>query len=861
MKKNHALFVIVLLFTCLTTSSQSWLKSIPADPDGRPDYREAKKYMETFRSQNPETPLKGEKQFLRSAFFLDGRIGEDGHLPAGVYWEEGKKVIASRSLNKAAQTPWAYRGPFNSTVGINSGEVGGSGRIDCIEFHPGDPNIFYVGAPCGGLWRTSDGGSSWECLTDELPTLGISDIDLSPQDPNTIFICTGTRDVWWETFSVGILKSEDAGQTWTETGLHYLLQQNKSVHELLINPANPSVMVSATGNGIYRSLDGGDTWTLIVGGNFMDLAQKPGDPSTIYATNFSYFNCGARVYRSLDAGASFQTMVTGFPSSEVNRITIGVTPADPEVVYALCSSCSDAGFYGLYKSADHGTTWIKTPNSNNLNLLGWQPDGLDAGGQGWFTLSLSVDPVDANHIVVGGVNLWESVDGGDIWTLNAQYYGSGAEYVHADIHSLVYNPLDGAHYNTNDGGIYRYTGSPDGWVNISDGLHIMQFYRLGVWKQDETRILGSPQDNGTVLFTDSVQYELRLAEACDNFFDYNQPDTCYYGGYGSGLVRSKNGGHSSNYITPPGESRYRFNPPFIMHPTDPAILYCAFKNVYRSSNRGSLWTKLTQDISGGIDFTCLEVAPSNPDYLYAAYNNQIWRTSDGGTNWENIATGLPTGEIITDIVISAGDPELIWVTFSGFSEGVKVFRSGNGGQTWQNVSRNLPNMPANCLAFEPGSENAVYVGTDVGIYYTNDNLTEWIDYSEELPNVIIDELEIHPLSGKILAATYGRGMWENNLVDPLMVGVHETATRNFSVYPNPSSDKLWVEFTPPEPGLYILTVVNAAGQVAGRKEVRATGMMTRSQLDVSRLPAGYYIVRVSGSGTDYSGNVFVGTLK
>jgi photosystem II stability/assembly factor-like uncharacterized protein len=861
MKKHFFLFFIVMMVSCPTAFPQSWLRSVSPDANGRPDYLETKKYRKTFRSQNPDTPLKGEKQFLRSQFFLDGRLGEDGHLPTGVYWEESKKVIASRSLNRAVQTPWVHRGPFNSTVGINSGQVGGSGRIDCMEFHPTDPGIIYVGTPCGGLWRTNDGGSSWECLTDMLPTLGISDIDILPQEPNTIFICTGSRDVWWETYSIGILKSEDAGVTWTETGLHYELQQNMSVHELLINPANPLIMVAATGNGIYRSQNGGDNWTLIKGGNFMDLAQKPGDPSTIYATNFNYYNCGAQVYRSLDAGASFQAMNTGIVTSSVNRITIGVTSADPEVVYALCSNCTDNSLYGLYKSTDHGTTWMKTPNVNNLNLLGWQPNGMDAEGLGWYALSISVDPADANHVFVGGVNIWESVDGGNIWTLNAQYYGSGAEYVHADIHTLAFNPLDGTHYNTNDGGIYRYTGLPDGWVNISDGLHIMQFYRVGVWKQDAARVLGSPQDNGPVLFTDSAHYELMVAEGCDNFFDYDHRDTCYYGGYGSGLMRSKNGGHSRSSINPPGVSAYTFLPPFIMHPTDPAILYTAFQEVYRSDNRGAAWTKLTQDLSGGNDYSSLEVAPSNPDYIYAATPIQIWRSSDGGANWISIKTGLPTAELISDIAIAADNPEHVWVAVAGFSEGLKVFRSVNGGQTWQNISRNLPNMPANCLAVEPGPGNAIYVGTDVGVYYTNDNLSEWIDYSQQLPTVIIDELEVHPASGKILAATYGRGMWENNLADPATVGIRKAVAQEFSVYPNPVTEKIWVEFTPPKPGLYLLTIINLPGQVVVRKEIRTTGMMIRSQLDVSRLQPGYYNISISGPGTELSRKIMIGTPK
>jgi hypothetical protein len=202
---------------------------------------------------------------------------------------------------------------------------------------------------------------------------------------------------------------------------------------------------------------------------------------------------------------------------------------------------------------------------------------------------------------------------------------------------------------------------------------------------------------------------------------------------------------------------------------------------------------------------------------------------------------------------------MVWVSFSGFSPGVKVFRSVNGGQAWQNVSRNLPNIPANCLAFEPGSDNAIYVGTDVGIYYTNDLLTDWIDYSESLPNVIIDELEVHTVSGKILAATYGRGMWENYLADPLTVGICENTDQNLSIYPNPASEKIWIEFTPPGPGLYIVTIINASGQVVGKKEIRSTGMMTRSQLDVSKLLSGYYLIRITGNKSAYSRMVQVGT--
>lgn len=850
MKKILLLSVLAVILGSPNLNAQSWLRQIPTDAGGRLDYMAAKMFVESFRNENPATPLPGEKQFLRSKFFLEGRIQEDGSLPVGIYWEEAKRVISERTLIRSPQTPWVFIGPDNSTIGINSGIVGGSGRIDCIAFHPTDPNIFYVGAPCGGMWKTTDGGGSWEPLTDGLPTLGISDIDLDPEDPNTIFICTGTRDVWWETFSVGILKSEDGGITWQETGLQYEIQQNRAVHELWICPTDPLKMVAATTVGLYYSADGGDSWTKVYSGNFMDLEQKPGDPAVIYASTFNYYYCGATVFRSTDSGASFSVLNTGIPSSQVNRITIGVTPADPDVVYALCSACSDNGFFGLYRSSDAGETWAKAPNSNNINVLSWLPHGHDQGGQGFFTLALSVDPQNPDHLHAGGVNIWESTDGGDIWTLNAQYYGSGAQYVHADIHTLAYNPADQTHYNTNDGGVYTYVESTGDWVNISNGLHIMQFYRLGSFRENENRILGSPQDNGTVLFTDSVQYELILAEACDNFFDYDDPDTMYFGGYGAGIRRSYTGGYNSFGITPPGESKLRFNPPVIMHPSDPKILYCGFKDVWRSENRGSSWTNLTNGLTNATDLQSLEVAPSDPQYIYTATYYQIWRTKNGGAEWENIRTGLPAGAPISDIAVSTADPEHIWVTFLGWNSGFKVFHSADAGDTWQNATGNLPNLPANCVAYEPGSDDAVYVGTDVGIYYTNANLTEWIDYSQDLPNVMIDELEIHPASGKILAATYGRGMWWNWLADPATVGIQDRVKKELKVYPNPTADLVMIEATPPGPGIYTISLVNATGQTVLRKSIRSTGMVIRTKADVSMFPAGMYSLILSGAGVN-----------
>jgi len=858
MKLKQLFMLTALLLGVYPITAQNYTERPPVDENGNPDYFAANEFVQEFRKTNPDEPLKWEKQFLRAEHFLVGRMDETGRFPVETYWEEALKTIEARKLKISNRSQWEPLGPFNSTVGIVSGQTGGSGRLDCVEFHPTDPDIIYVGAPTGGLWKTEDGCQTWATLTDNLPTMGISDVDLHPANPETIFICTGTRDTWWETFSVGILRSDDGGQNWNETGLSYSINQSRFVHELFIHPDNPQVMVAATSQGIYRSIDGGNEWDVVRYGNFMDLQVKPGNNDVIYATTFTFQNGGSSIFKSIDAGLSFEELGnTGIEASDVNRITIGVTPANPEVVYALCSDVSDMGFYGLFRSNNAGNTWYKTENVDNKNLLGWAPNGLDVGGQGYFTLSLAISPGNPDEVFVGGVNIWKTIDGGYSWELNAQYYGSGATYAHADVHLLTYNPLSGVLYNANDGGLYKHLMAEDDWVNLSDGLEIMQFYKVGAFSQDEYRLLGSPQDNGTVLFEQDQHFEILLAEACDNFFDHNDPQIFYCGGYAAGLRRSTNGGYSTYSVHPPGETKLIFNPPFIIHPTETEILFCAFTDAWRSDNSGSIWTNITNNLTGGAFLKSMEVAPSNPDYIYAATYSQIWKTDDGGTTWKNIKSGLPSVAAIIDIAISTENPEHIWVTFSGFVSGYKVFHSSDAGESWENISLNLPNLPVNCITYEPDSDDAIYVGTDVGIYYKNNSFEEWMDYSEGLPNVMIDELEVHIQSGKILAATFGRGMWENWLVDPMYVGVDEERESLFKIYPNPASSNLTIEVPGIDAEKISCSIFNSQGQLVGRQILTRNTDIKGFNWIVSGFPKGLYTVLVSGKNIELSEKVMI----
>lgn len=842
--KNLLILLIISVFLSGTGLAQPWMRYLPEDKRNTIDFFEVQKAYQQWLQQNDEENIRAQKQFNRTAFYMQGRVGEDGTFPTAVYWNEAKKITKQRETGRERFGNWTSLGPFYAPMILSGFRPGGVGRIDCITYHPADPNTIFVGAPSGGLWKTTDGGLTWDVLTDHLPSLGVSDLEINPNHPDSMYLATGTRDVWWETFSVGVLRSTDGGYHWEETGLNFELYQTKQVNEIIMDPINPNIMLAATSTGLYKSSDAGVEWSLVLPGNIKDLEYRPGDFSIIYATSFNYFG-GANVFQSTNSGDSFGAIQNiGFTPSQVNRITLGVTSADPDMVYLLCSDAQTSGFHSVYMSEDNGSSWTHSSAATSLNLLGWAAGGNDTGGQGWFTLSLVVSPTDPYHIHVGGVNIWESFDGGVSWDLNAHWLGwGGADYVHADIHHLIYSPLDQKLYTGTDGGIYQLQATGDEWLDISDGIVIYQIYRLGLYDGDDQLAIASPQDNGTTLFNDGEFTELLLAEACDNFIDYNDPQIMYYGGYGTGLVRSINGGNSSTNIHPPGANQ-RFNPPYIMNPVNSSSIYSAFDDVYKSTNRGDDWEIISDAVSHLYEFICLEVAPSDTNYIYVADYRSLWVSEDDGESWTNITGGLPVGGLnIKDIAISGKDPKHMWTVFSGFNQEEKVYMTTDAGQTWENITLNLPNMPANCAVYQDETDDGIYIGTDIGIYYKNNELDEWVDFSGGLPNVIILEMEINYTAGKIKAATYGRGLWESPLYNSA-VGIQEkpAIAHEFAIYPNPSNGVFTINIQMNPVLNYSLVIKDMLNKVVFEKTIPEGSDNIHQQVDLSFLPTGAYIV-------------------
>ncbi|MDP7430181.1 MAG: hypothetical protein QGG97_01380, partial [Flavobacteriales bacterium] len=391
MKKIFVLFVFSFCFNL--SFAQIWEEQLLLQNENA-TITEKITAFENYRSLHPYTKGNGYKPYARSLYFLEKRMPENGVFPSSalfVEWEKEKEKLAI--AKQASSSNWQPLGPFDTPIILSNGKKRGNGRVNAIAFDPFDPNIIWIGSPGGGLWKTTDGGSNWTTNTDNLPVLGVSSIVIHPVNHQIMYIATGDGD-GADTYSIGVLKSTDGGNTWNTTGLSYGVNQSKRINKLIMNPNFPDSLVAATNNGITISPDGGATWNSTLTGRMRDVEFKPNNPSVIYAA-LDASSGASKIYRTTNGGVGWTILSGGLPTGGLDRILLGVTEDNSDIVYALIAN-SDAGFYGFYKSVDSGDNWstqFDCPDYNTgCNILGRKTDGTSEGGQSWYDMSLAISP-------------------------------------------------------------------------------------------------------------------------------------------------------------------------------------------------------------------------------------------------------------------------------------------------------------------------------------------------------------------------------------------------------------------------------------------------------------------------------------
>lgn len=821
--------ILILLSTllCYSVSAQVWEDNL-LKTNKSPNLFEKFNAFEKYRKQHPYTKGNGYKPYARAMDFSTKRVANNGSFKPNTQYIEWLKEKKKYTNVKQFSSNWISMGPINTPIILSNGKKRGNGRINCISFDPIEPDVIWVGSPAGGLWNSIDGGSNWTTQTDNLPVIGVSHIAIDPYDSQIMYLVTGDAYAT-DTYSIGILKSIDGGANWDTTGLSYIASQEKTVNKVIINPNFTDSLYAVTNSNILISPDAGISWQVVESGRWRDIEFKPDNSNILYAAK-QESNGGSSVYRSTNGGATWDNINNGMSGSRY-RPLIAVTPANPNVVYAVFSA-SDYSFHALYKSSDSGDTWLE--QSNTPNILGRQTDGTSTGGQSWYDLSLAVATNDENLIYVGGINLWRSDDGGVSWGIDASSgSGSNYSYMHVDQHAFEFNPHTHVAYAGNDGGLYKYMESLNKWVDISDGLEISQFYNLGLSKSNANRLVAGAQDNGTEMLTNTTWDAIRGSDGMECAIDHYDEQIIYSESQYGGLKKSYNGGYDWDNIKPVSYDG-AWNTPYEMHATNNNLIVIGYDEIYRTTTGGASWDSISYNQIGGT-IRSIALAPSNEDYIYAASYGKIVLTKDAGLNWLNIKPGLPYYNI-TDITVATNNPERAWVTFSDYNNIDKVYETNDAGNTWQNISgSNLPGLPVNCIVFQGDANEDLYIGTDVGVYHKDNTMTEWESFNNGLPNVIVNELEIHYDNGTISAATYGRGIWES----PLKTLSSSTNTNSFQktedyFYPNPAKDKINIISNTEKIHVRIFCL-------SGKKIIEKTSKI----IDTSYLERGCYIVELS----------------
>jgi PKD repeat protein len=769
---------LLMMFPAFMIFGQDWSKSLPQDKvqNGTISFYEIQKAFNDYwapfnvkdgyyiNNQGEKVKAIGWKQFHRWEWYWENRIiKETGEFPQTSASEELEKYLLENPQGKSSNGNWTSLGPT-----YTSGGYAGLGRLNCAGFVSGDNNTIYVGSASGGIWKTSNGGTSWTALGDQNSVLGVSDIIVVPgTSPHTIYIATGDRDggsLWAlgggqsnDNNSIGVLKSTDGGATWNTTGLSFTPSQHRLISRLLIHPTDNNILYAATSAGVYKTTNGGTNWSQQTSTVFVDLEFKPGTPATIYGSTWN-----GDIYRSINDGSSWTATLT----TSNSRTELAVSANNTAIVYAIMADGS-SGLAGIYKSTDSGASFTQVFSGSTINMLNYECSSTSSGGQGWYDLCIAADPTNANNVFIGGVNTWKSANGGTSWSICNHWTGScGVTAVHADQHCLAFQNGTSTLFECNDGGFYKTTNLGSSWAHIGSGIATSQIYRLAVAQTVANEEICGLQDNGTKSYLSGSWYDEIGGDGFDCAIDYTTQNTLYGELYYGAIERSTNHGSSWTSITSGLSGSAHWCTPFVIDPNVHTTLYIGYQDVFKSTNQGTSWSQISS--WSGSTLKSLAVAPSNSLYIYAATSTILYRTTNGGTSWTNITGTIPVGSgDITYICVKSDDPNTAWVTLGGYNS-TRVYQTINGGSTWTNISTGLPSIPVMCIIQNKQNTSQVelYAGTDAGVYVKSGS-ANWAMFSSGLPNVVVADMDIYysaiPANSRIRAGTFGRGVWESDL--------------------------------------------------------------------------------------------------
>jgi photosystem II stability/assembly factor-like uncharacterized protein len=774
-------------------------------------------------------------------------------IPVAGYYRAFLEAMVMRNDMKAqnsAQPPWRSIGPANF-----------AGRTIAIAINPLNPNTIYVGSASGGLWRSYTGGlgSDWQRVVTGFPVVGVNAIAIQTPDTSTMYIGTGevyrydcsigglvvraTRG----SYGLGILKTTDAGQTWAKC-LDWTCNQRHGVQCIRINPLNSHTILAATSEGVYRSVNAGETWSLVLNALMaQDIAINPLDTTLVLATCGNFASAGRGVYRSTNGGASF-TLISGL-SNFTGKATLEMYGRNPYRVYvSLADTAVEGSSYGagsLRVSTNFGTTWAVLSSAAVY------------GVQGWYANIVVVHPTDSLQVVRGTQYLYKSTNGGA-----SSYQFPYLSSPWADFHSFAHHPTNpNILYIVDDAGVWRSTDFGSTYQSASGGLVTSQFYNgFSCSAQDSNRALGQAQDRFGWMYTGALQWVPGGVDESGWTATNQLNDFIMYASdrLGDSLFKSTNRGLSffSSCSGIPSSGAGAWNSPLVLARSNPNYLYFGRSIVYKSVNAGAYWTPTNGGVPlDGNPALCMAVAATSQDTVYVGTapgsgRPHLFRTTNGGSTWTNITGDLPNRYPL-DIAIDPGDSRVVYVTFGGFDT-TRLAKSTNAGATWMHINSPLPNVPATAVAVDPFNTNHVYVGDDLGVFVSTDGGSTWVDFNDGLfETVVVGDLVISPSSRSIILASHGNGVFMRKLLSEFVTAVDggpQFSPEQFALqqnYPNPFNSTTRISYTLSRRAEVRLAVYDMAGrEVAILAEGNEDRGVHIAEFYAGHLASGAYVYRL-----------------
>ena len=699
------------------------------------------------------------------------------------------------------------------------------GRIAAIDGVGDSPATIWVGAASGGVWKSTDDGTTFKPVFDEY-TQSIGAIAIDPSHHDTVWV--GTGESWMRnsvSVGTGVYKTTDGGASWKLLGL----EDSEHIARIAVDPQqSDTAYVCATGHlwnsneerGVFKTTDGGKTWKKMLyvdaDTGCSDLQLDPEMPSVVYAGMWQFrrqpdfFNsggAGSALYKSTDGGEHWQKLTSGIPAGHLGRIAVAVAPSRPSVVYALIESKKTA----LYRSDDLGEHWRAVNDSFNITV------------RPFYFARIVVDPADFNRVYKPGLSLSYSTDGGNSFSGPAM--GGGA--VHGDHHALWINPKDPTEmFLGTDGGLYQSRDRAQHWT-YRNVLPVSQFYHVAYDMERPYNVYGGLQDNGSwtapsVATGGVANRHWRNLGGGDGFAvapDPNDSDIVYLESQGGHIVRVHRSTGETREINPfakEGETKLRFNwnTPIYPSPTQKGVIYIGAQHLLRSKDRGDSWERISPDLttndqsrqkqleSGGLSvdnssaenyttIITMSESPKNPNVIWVGTDDgNLQVTRDGGKSWTNVVSnvpGLPKRTWVSGVDASNADENAAYATFDGHRTGDMkpyVFKTADGGKTWTPLATADVKGFAQVVREDYVNPKLLFLGTEFGLFVSVDGGANWAQFKENFPPVAVDDIAVHRREGDVILATHGRGIYIIDDITPLRAVTSEVLEKDVAMLPS-----------------------------------------------------------------------------